>query len=191
MESTMNIKMLKAALAGLVLSVSGFANAGLITDNGWNTVDIDSGLVFLDLNQLSSGNYASVNNTFSLNGFEWQLATVEQFSILLESVTGTSIPTWAGSSTNFYDSTADLGNLATLISGSTAWVDFYLDGGQFGPTRGAIHASYPDGHVNVVSGNSAWNGLYVKSSAQIPEPSTLAIFALGVMGLASRRLKKL
>jgi len=28
----MNIKMLKAAVAGLVLSVSGFANAGLITN---------------------------------------------------------------------------------------------------------------------------------------------------------------
>ncbi|MDG1733866.1 MAG: PEP-CTERM sorting domain-containing protein [Thalassotalea sp.] len=27
--------------------------------------------------------------------------------------------------------------------------------------------------------------------SEVPEPTTLAIFALGIMGLASRRLKKL
>ena len=40
------------------------------------------------------------------------------------------------------------------------------------------------GHANALR-NFAYN-----SSTEVPEPSTLAIFALGMIGLASRRFKK-
>jgi len=186
----MKIKMLKAAFVGMVLSISSFANSGLITDNGWNTVDVDSGLIFLDLDQLAAGDYATVNNTFSYNGFNWQLATVDQFALLLESVTGTTIGSYTGSTITFIDNSTDLGALATLINGSTAWVDFYLDGGQYGPAQGALHPSWPDGHIYASSGSPAYRGLYVQTSVDVPEPSTLAILALGILSLMSRRFKK-
>ncbi|MFT4940346.1 MAG: hypothetical protein ACI88A_003398 [Paraglaciecola sp.] len=35
-----------------------------------------------------------------------------------------------------------------------------------------------------------WNGTIYYDITSVPEPSTLAIFALGLMGLASRRFKK-
>mgnify|MGYP000594871014 CR=1 FL=1 len=43
---------------------------------------------------------------------------------------------------------------------------------------------------SLVGGSSALIDDLVTSSVQVPEPSTLAIFALGMIGLASRRFKK-
>ena len=43
---------------------------------------------------------------------------------------------------------------------------------------------------NAVGGGIALTRLVQQNTVDVPEPSTLAIFALGIMGLALRRFKK-
>lgn len=206
----MNIKMLKAAFAGLVLSVSGFANAGLITtstDSALNGADIltfDSELdglftsrVFngevtisttgssLRLDSGFSGTYGMQNKsiknqqgqnyildfstTISAFGWDWGAAdrsgwVISLFDINTQLISSYNIP--AQTSANGY-------------------ADFY---GATGMNISRVTMA------NLNSGDYAMmdNLHYVKSTSieQVPEPSTLAIFALGIMGLASRRFKK-
>jgi len=44
--------------------------------------------------------------------------------------------------------------------------------------------------VNIIDGNSMLGFSLSYKSASVPEPSTLAVFALGIFGLVSRKLKK-
>jgi len=185
----MKLKGITFIFGSLMFLLSGLANAGLITDNGTSTVDEDSGLVFLDLTHSQFLNYSQHQNPYNWGGFTWRLATVSEFAILLESVTGTTIGDWQGTTITFVDSEADLGNLATLINGSTNWVDFWLDGLDKAPALGALHPSWPDGHVYNVDGSTSAMGLYVRSTVAVPTPSTIAIFALGILGLIARRVK--
>jgi hypothetical protein len=86
----------------------------------------------------------------------------------------------------------------------------YIDGDLFG-TAGYRNASGSNFQVGAAPASRAWgwdgkidevyiydtalsssdvSSLYTTGSVQVPEPTTLAIFALGMMGLASRRFKK-
>jgi hypothetical protein len=44
--------------------------------------------------------------------------------------------------------------------------------------------------MNTANAFTAFDNVSFVDAAEVPEPSTLAIFALGLMGLASRRFKK-
>ena len=59
----MNIKMFKAALAGLVLSVSGFANAGLITEE--INFTFESGATFIGSIEIED-DYSSITSVDGL-----------------------------------------------------------------------------------------------------------------------------
>ncbi len=45
-------------------------------------------------------------------------------------------------------------------------------------------------YVGVTDANAIRTPVWMVKKVDVPEPSTLAIFALGLMGLASRRFKK-
>lgn len=203
----MNVKMLKAAVAGLVLSVSGFANAGLISltgDGGW-----------VDASSL----------TKSVNSLEGELITDVNFWVDFTKCSHTS----SGSCDTFntgstYDSEIEFslmhngvnalllprGTFANSNSGSiTAFITFDDQALQTLGTSPVSGNFQPTNALNVFNGLSAagsWaftftdtassDGLEVHSwgiditTTSVPEPTTLAIFALGIMGLASRRFKK-
>ena len=78
---------------------------------------------------------------------------------------------------------------------------YALQGSTNNTTKGAFvryDFTAADTTLNIAMGGSApyndnnpiLNGLTLENTTSVPEPSTLAIFALGMIGLASRRFKK-
>lgn len=206
----MNTKFFKAALVSVVLSVSGFANAGLIpfgiqtdidtstlTNNGWslnfqsvwgsqaaqdyemfagialdeyvfigaldtNTTNIALGAAVLYSDLL---NYTTGNNTNDYNGASWYFRNDYSmgFAAIGETVT-----------LNHADTSVDNGALSRL-----SW--------HMGD---AFTAGYKVGNYSNHSGWTFEKVVFRASATDVPEPTTLAIFALAMIGLASRRFKK-
>jgi hypothetical protein len=188
----MNIKMLKAALAGLVLSVSGFANAGLIFSN----VSYDASSISFTVEGDLSG-YSTPNQNFGF-GIEyygdvwagvstpasnsWSSSIFDSFSISDNGFTGV----WSGyNSDEPYSWSHYNGDLTgAVVSSKTITLtlgDNYLNTSALNP-----HFDFIWGWA----GDEQSNTVLHSHTTQVPEPSTLAIFALGIMGLASRKFKK-
>ncbi len=200
---------LKITALALVLSTSGLANAGLINGGfendlaGWTFNSSSStsvvsnhenllpteGDYFLKLIGDTSGGANNVNNTvsqtFNLNSggtiqgfasFDWNdyspfydYAAVEIYNsndILLNVLwteTGFGLPNYANTPWSEWSFTADNSGEYTIVFSSSN-------------TEDSINSSI-----------ALFDGASITS---VPEPSTLAIFALGIMGLASRRFAK-
>jgi len=199
----MNIKMLKAAIAGLVLSVSGFANAGLILSDlgsGNYGIQLDPISFTLNSNQ-SAANRMVIEDFYTTNGtgtgtaisgwLNWSVNGGTNHQIVFETHNGF----FAGTSgqidpndllfnfTNDY-ATKGIGALSAndVITVSTNNMVFHSNTARIensGPFTAYL--------LNSVTSISSNVGL---TTSSVPEPSTLAIFALGIMGLASRRFKK-
>jgi len=67
------------------------------------------------------------------------------------------------------------------LASNTGWFGLHMQGTNAYQWLGANRVSNPD---------AAQVNLVVNYTTSVPEPSTLAIFALGMIGLASRRFKK-
>jgi len=187
-ENNMNVKMLKAAVAGLVLSVSGFANAGLIVDLYGDidgTYSFGGGIGITDVH-LSASQFWT--QSFVLDG------TVVSASIEIgHAQLGYFMPAdWGlyldGVFVNILTD-MDVCDGTGSGTGGCAW-----EGSYTVDILSVINLStLEDGVANfeIRTGSSdGWSLDYSKLSietASVPEPSTLAIFALGLMGLASRR----
>lgn len=199
--NTMNIKVLRAALAGLVLSVSVFANAGLIISDS----DIAlTGAITDDFSSYAIGDTLIVSDgVFSLSEIGGgTLSVTDGFNGSYGAI-GRSVVSWAGlgvtldfsntvsafgihiggSDQNWKVEAFDINNVSLGFSTVAHDVEgFYL--GWSGLNIKSI-AFTPTSNDAVLFDNLS----YVPST-QVPEPSTLAIFALGMIGLASRRFKK-
>jgi hypothetical protein len=209
----MNIKMLKVAVVGLVLSVSGFANAVLITEA------TDAGETMATAFNLTGG-VTSINGTISndVDVFRFSLASNTVFTIsaitsnfdmnlLIFNGLGQGI---AGNDDLNRDGGCGigLGSLDSCLTLSLSAGDFFFaigdnntgaydalgsqimhnDSGILASPTAASFASFYHGSR---SGSYTVNFSTATSSPDpVPEPSILAIFALGIMGLVSRRLKK-
>lgn len=229
-ENTMNLKMLKAALAGLILSVSGFANAGLITT--------DVGYIgpSLDLSAYENGNY---NFTFGPEilpggitftaapgggGNSTQGSVIGQGSYALSSngfFGGNAVYIGVDSGTGYADLTFDtevsffgaymnyapsngdnafisaLDNLGNIIETWDLTVsapistpggtnEFKFRGIDLGNSTFKTFRFGGNYLLLAATANGNANGNN-NGNISVPEPSTLAIFALGIIGLASRR----
>jgi len=204
----MNIKMLKVALIGLLLSVSSFANAGLMFDNG-TTID-------------------QTNTTWNMTSPNWTI--YEDFFLTNDSIiTNINYSIFATSLASYQQSFISIldgfsGNIIVALFSSTGAVSANGLVSNNGAVPLGFNIALIGLNINLSSGNyvlglstdcslcSVANGdsgfgssLYqnttlrqgdhmafqIEGSAEgIPEPSTLAIFALGILGLASRRIKK-
>jgi len=194
-ENMMNIKMLKAALAGLILSVSGFANAGLINFDydGPGKLDVDTaGITLVSFTVIDDSIitdldvYVELSGSFTGNNSLWisHLGTdVQLFNSpgCCEFATGSmeslfddeaaSLPSWPNKVGTF--KAVDLLSAFDGLSLAGSWTLSIQD-----------TSPYPNEGDDLIT----WA---IRGTAQeVPEPSTLAIFALGIMGLASRRFKK-
>ncbi len=210
----MNIKMLKAALAGLILSISGFANAGLIT--------YDDRTVFE--NTLSSFNTQSFEGLASAGSL---FNTTLPAGLTIGDVSYQSI----GSSNYiavvdpaFSLSLYDRGTGAVIHSPDGGYMrmmlpsDIFAIGADFSTIfRGfdVMSIEFSTGDTSTVTAGDPWtfkgfisdqeiqwvqfggvsdyplmDNFTYGTTVDVPEPSTLAIFALGMIGLASRRFKK-
>lgn len=213
----MNIKMLKLALAGVVLSVSGFANAGFIT----STFTSNTALQIPATG--SSGAASEFPTTIEISGLLGDIVDINIFvsgishtypddiNIGIVGPTGVSVYLWAdaGGSTGIenIDLTFDDEALQAISNGGPMTSGIYQVS-QFGDDEETIPASFGSllSDFDGLSANGFWS-LYIWDDAgqdigsmqgwgievtteSVPEPSTLAIFALGIMGLVSRRFKK-
>jgi hypothetical protein len=195
----MNFKFLKAAVTGLILTVSSFANAGLITsvsDSELNTSTL------IDFSAYTSGSA----NQITFAGGEFN--TTGNFGFSVWNNYGTSGGAFynIGHSTAFtltFDNVVSaFGMNIGAIHSSWTW-DVYdinnllIDTISFANDNGA-GAFYGYSASNIksvvltpVNDQAAFDNLhFVSGSTDVPEPSTLAIFALAIMGLSARHFKK-
>ncbi len=216
----MKLKILKAAFVSLILSsccMINLASAGIIygshlTDDGkavnlqsleWLTWDLTNGV---SRNQIESGYGNFLNDG-------WRYATLEEFSNLLLSLSpinrvdynhisnrdGTQWlwenfdPVDFANHSNWYSRTGDLyigtsNRCGASVSCRGHWrAGDNSDYGWMTDVYGRTVT--PTQTMSMTTGHSGVSSVLVRATS-VPEPSTLAIFALGMIGLASRRFKK-
>ncbi len=205
-EYFIKLKFLQAAVAGLILSVCNIANAELIDMRDYiygdsNNVDwlkLDSTL------GLSYNEIVTLINSGSLNG--WNYANNTQFSNLINGIGGVPLPFITPSNINWDFNNNPLFNATVQMFQSTIatpLIDTYINGYLLNTGIGEV-ASFNNFDFDDWIETNHWQGapdLNFKDSntgawlirdhvSSVPEPSTLTIFTLGIMGLASRRFKK-
>jgi hypothetical protein len=224
----MKFKFIKAAVTGIILSVSSLANAGLISSSEYSLESIN-GPFHGGFNNYSTAR--DINNVTELNAVD---AMLSDGAVNLISgsngISYTSQTTPIGTFTGIYTA-YDSGSLYELIysfdgSAPRLFNGFSMESSRAEATMfnsslsvsldGTNWTEVSKGTVTTVTNNGVDTGSfsftgvvanYVKYSTtrrngsiheialfeetvDVPEPSTLAIIALGLMGLASRRFKK-
>jgi len=216
----MKFKFITAALAGLILSANCFinsANAGLISadllssNDGLLIEDTTTGLQWADWS-MHPGNI-SVDDFFSSSLWAGQGFRLATQSEIMQLFTGAGADNFTFSNPWGNATTANIAailevNSTTLHTQANNWADtngnswihaFYDDGGnpnfvsgvRFNSTSnaGTIDFFGNDNYSKSQLWDPQWSVMAVRQT-EVPEPSTLAIFALGMMGLASRRFNK-
>jgi hypothetical protein len=193
-ENKVNIKTLKVAIAGLVLCVSSMANAGLIT-----TMELSTATTGLNIN-------------FDKVTWEWS-STVNTGSITESDLTDLTMVLFEGSNVVFEDTIINDNVVQNHVGfersfsyvtwrfefASMTLTDFdnyepYSNlNGQSPYVTMNVYGSDEDFYATPSSDyNDEFNTTEFtqNTTAAVPEPATLAIFALAIMGIASRRFKK-
>lgn len=220
----MNIKILKAALTGLVLSVSGFANAGIII------LDFEGVGDTANINDFYNGGTDSLGNSGTNYGISFgtntlgcidsdvggtcNFANEPTADTVMFFLSGSSsiLNNAAGFDTGFsfyYTSSTAVSvniysglNLTGSLLGSIALLSNHTANGCVGDPTGTFcnwdigslgfagMAKSIDfgGTANKVGFDNITFGSV--NPNRVPEPSSLAIFALSILGLASSRLKR-
>jgi hypothetical protein len=237
----MKFKFLKVTIVGLMLSVSGFASAVMITHNGY-TLNTDTNIVTTGSTEWLKWTETAYERDIYQSYLDykmagWEFATNAQMARLLNDfnfgVTFDDDPNTGQRATlndagivdenspirmffelfgvQVYNST-QLDVEIPVSSITAVFGDNYTNRGQYlnsvRLTEGHYYKFYTDELDLTTDGytsSSAYMGAadgydlfgthstifaLVRPVSQVPEPSTLAIFALGIMGLALRRFKK-
>ncbi|MDO6488693.1 PEP-CTERM sorting domain-containing protein [Colwellia sp. 6_MG-2023] len=210
----MTPKLLLILCTAIVLSFSPLASAGLIqadytaVNDNLAVYDDKSGITWLDLSLTANMSYNHAGTAFT----GWRHATNSEIASLFQN--NFTAPTYnpSGYQTSIL-ATTELGLEAKIFqqlfglsfTSTSTTTSFGLYSNEDGVLNiaGVVNDTY-DGNLeiygpdyandfNAYRGNgSQISGTYlVRSDVEVvPEPATLAIFALGMIGLASRRFKK-
>jgi hypothetical protein len=194
----MNNNFLKMAVAGLVLGVSGFANATLINDadivingNTYTTFLNDStGDIWLDIDSFFGDTAGDVGSF--LSGYDYTLGTAADVDNLLNPLIGVQ------SFDSMFDVVNDSGAGRTnLIWGLDAFASSYS--WLFSHSSAVQHydgysgGTYEEmGHWVIVGTNAFVGTNAIVGTNAVPEPSILALVGLGIFGLgiSRRKMKK-
>jgi hypothetical protein len=222
----MKCKMLKAAFACLVLTVSGLANAGILYSTGfesgalgseWNTTSSTvngrirvltttggffgqssgpySGTYFLGLDACCGDNYTTNEAVLSLNLTGLQNVVLDfwwaEWNDENESQDGVFLSVDGG--TNYFLVQALLGQSYQDLT----WQNFSINLSEQASLNGLSLSSdvrlkfQQYDNYYFAGGNDGFLFDDISITAdEVPEPSTLAILALGMIGLGVRRFKK-
>jgi len=196
----MKFKFLKAAVVGAVLSVSGFANSALVllvdlTVEDQLTISATSGLSLATVSGSDTVGF-SLMDLLGSSGFSDTLVSGSLTSANQTS-NGSPILSNSGGSNNLnvWGITDD--PFMTFTAGSLAFsgqVMTNVDAATYanllaGQISGDVLAPF-DNFIVTDESQASLIGTWERVVQDVPEPSTLAIFALGLMGLASRRFMK-
>ena len=186
--------------AGLVLGVSSFAHVVLVlqadlTVENTITISATSGTSLADVSGNSSiGFYLAdfFDSTYSL------IYTLQSGNLSSANNTSDNSPQlWSDIDSiglNVWEFTGDAGMTFTAgelaFSGQASWI---VDTASYlsalnGAQGGNVYA--PADSDDLIANATLIGTWDIIRAEEVPEPSTLAIFALGLMGLASRRFKK-
>lgn len=214
----MKIKMLKAALAGLALSVSGFASAGLI-------FQADSAITTAGHQNIAGFGY--INNVINQDSFSvGYVSAVTDFNSFVSSTNAIGgLSTYGSFLTPFpmsfdfsFNQLLNLDSFALWNQAGSATLNLFE---LYASESGSFNDLTFLGSYDAAAGNQGQSfsfaatnlkGVRMKvlsnegysqavrfrevafggqtGSLPVTEPSTLAIFALGFMGLVARRFKK-
>ncbi|WP_232368358.1 PEP-CTERM sorting domain-containing protein [Alteromonas sp. MB-3u-76] len=212
----MKFKFFNAFLASLILLASNLANAGIIYDNGpsgnadgWNFGNPSSADDFLLTSDAIINGvtfWAYSNDVSNLANIGWGIAEDSG------NTPGSYIATGLAASTSVVDTGFNISSLdifqvdfsfsgVSLSANTSYWLA--LDSGVLGTNNTSGFSGWlwtnesVKGSSSVYGGPTNWNvpngadnAFQLHASVDVPEPSTLAIFALGMIGLASCRFKK-
>ena len=208
----MNIKMIKAAFVPIIFSASSLVHAGIIQSVSSDDVGANLGglewLEFTNTFGLSSSNVAT-NILSTYDGGGWRYATTTEAEDLITSLAGGSIPIHGWHDQYFAGVNWFQSAFGSFPQGQ--WTEHYFMYAPSGAsgyagytalssTQGWLHDSWGLNEssarnvIDLSSGDARYAHMLVRDLSSplpsVPEPSTLAIFALGMIGLASRRFKK-
>lgn len=198
----MNNKFLKGLVASFALVVSGWANAGLIT---FDSLEVDNSY----LNLIGTSVYEEQGFTLS---FAYMYYAGKQHVNQYAGSAGLHMRTSNGLITLF-DSDNDLFSIESIglsilrngsVSPSITFVGNVFGGGTVQTTFTPVTFGFTDFFFDSSFSNLTsltWRQGTDESNAhqfdniqlnsvEVPEPSTLVVFTLGLMGLASRKFKK-
>jgi hypothetical protein len=223
----MKFKFLKLVLVSIYLSVSSFANAGLILGNqeflglGATTGKTKTQIETMIAGDNSLAGYALATNVDMANIWNrlpymqesnsgWRGLSAADKTPVVNDIfdwffTGTYNYQYGNSTVNTTQGTVAYDSQQYGYLWYENSVHGAINSGFFQILRDAADASaiykrgtgdnHNLGNVNTTAGDqsnhhgSYISGVYVRSTS-VPEPATLAIFALGMIGLATRRFKK-
>lgn len=195
----MTFKTLKMAIAGIALTISNFANAGLVltvdlsventitilatSESSLATASGSDGIGFL-LTDFFDSNFSGLITSSSLLSGNLTSAneTTDGTPILFSNGLDNGLNVW--SFTDDLQMTFTAGQLA--FSGQASWTVSAANYASAinGALAGNVYAPADDmADISNASLIGTWQ------VAEVPAPSTLAILALGLMGIASRRFK--
>ncbi|MHC6648198.1 PEP-CTERM sorting domain-containing protein [Alteromonas sp. HB246098] len=197
----MKNKFLKGLLASFALAVSGFAQAGLITftPSGTSTVSQDTDLYWDMLSDATSTSSLGAVGEFFLTDhgdFHFSASDGDMVNIgtgtggylfLFGEMIGAS-SNW--SNTDFFVGTTDYSGIMSFGDSGIFGLSFQLAGQTH---YGWVNISENDNGTQSILGwgyESVAGRAIAAGVTQVPEPSTVAVFALSLMGLASRKFKK-
>ena len=203
----MKNKFLKGLVASFALAVSGLANAGLITVENWH--DTSDGFQGLKQSNFSDDIFYAVSLTGVFNNLE----TYEMIEGYRWATEQDYLNAWANrdlvNGDFLTDSTPhpyyNQGGWSRYVwNGITRYEFIFSDTLDTGRST---HAGTIEGYTSTWAFDYVqsytindplvrnWGGFVLvnddsQGTASVPEPSTLTVFALGLMGLASRKFKK-
>nr|WP_297347637.1 PEP-CTERM sorting domain-containing protein [uncultured Glaciecola sp.] len=196
----MKFKMLKAVFLGLVLTVSGLANAAFITSTLYSEDDlttVNGDREFLDVSTTVGMSISNAIANYTNDGF--RLANYDDI-IILFSAFGIDASGWNGTE-NFFRLTAasaqvelfsqTLG-ITTITPRNFSLGFFQYIGNQTSSEPfsywcvGCRYTFLNDWRLDQIPAI----GVTLVRDVEVPEPSTLAILVFGLVVLGARRLKK-
>jgi hypothetical protein len=208
------MKIINKASTGLLLTgllLGNIANAAIISDySKIDSVNDNWGIVYQGgygetfdyatlLNSLAPGSTVALASSSSDGSLTFDLFAATDLSIL-QTITAYNSTLWSDGAYWYRNSSSVGFSLGSQISQSSADITgiFSADDGTAdfdiswhgGLTD--VEGGWRSGLTSGLNYDNIWQRYVLVDSgpASVPEPSTLAIFALGMIGLASRRFKK-